>query len=169
MSYLGQRPKDQITRETQGSRQLSVGKELRKLPGPAMPEGSTTVVSAINNPSRRLSGLVEVFFDEDPDPILVGSDATNFAGSNWTIRAQAIALSHARRPLHIVESAVLLPRAYEFDTGVRGILVSTVLAHPLDSGGLAVAGTWYMRCRWEPNTPMSDDEVMFLFSHCALL
>lgn len=163
MSSLSQRTNEQATRDGGGVRQKDVLVQILKQPS----DVSQRVFNiGIRNPSRRLSLATEVWFEATSGGVL------NYAGaggtSKWDLYAEGEGINTGNPSLSIIEFQEDLPRIYEYDTAVRHIRVRTVLYAPdtLIPVAAAVPGIWYLRAKWEPNTPLDDKELTHLFSDC---
>jgi hypothetical protein len=159
MSWTQQRPALQVIREKQGLRQKS---ELVALTNQSGATPAQAVV-AVKTPSRRLSAMVEVFFE----PLTDAESSIVLYNATWTTRAKAIGIRLSDANLNPINSALALPDSYELDSAIRILRVQADFTTPPTNALLAfVFGTWYLRARWEPNTPMTDEELNQLFNDC---
>jgi hypothetical protein len=160
VSYKTQRPANEVTRETQGTRQLSQRILLTGQPGT-----DAQKIVEVYTPSRRLSVGIEVFFE----PNVEAESVIALYNATWTTRAKAVGVKLSDVNLHVIESAVALPRMYELDSSIRIFRVQAdFVSPPTTAAAVFVFGNWYLRALWEPNTPLRDEELQHLFADCHL-
>jgi len=189
MSSITQRPENQAVREIQGRRQIE---KTLQIPY-TWDDDQVEFKYVIQNPSRRLSLSIEVFYaqlDASTDPAVViawingagnGTIDTPLAADTNTITlrgrtsnvpvlgnaADLISIPGSGSLNWIVETPAQLPFAYELDTALRQIDATIVLQGPTVDE-IATPITWYIRTRWEPNIEISDRELVDLFAACDL-
>lgn len=121
---------------------------------------SAAVVARLVNPSRKLGCSFQIHF-EPTDVKAVSS----FGTSTWSPRAFD---PNGARVLHFLEEAEELPRLYEMETFVPGVLIAATLGLPVDSTPATVPGTWVLRARWEPSMPMCEADASALYGLCSI-
>lgn len=172
MSYTTARPSQQVLREAQGKRILSLKEALLKTENPSITGRVPTI--EVNNPSARLTGSIQIFFEpdvgvqeQDLDGYGAGGGAFGYFGSGWDLWAAAPGVNSRSNILNRVESGEVLPRSYEWDSGVKIVRVTATLATP-QAGAVSVPGTWYVRAYWEPTIDFVGDlqELVDLFAEC---
>ena len=166
MSWDLGRPDAQVLRESQGKRILQRMEPIWK----TLPATTLTFFYEVTNPSTRVSGEVEVFFEPDND---IDDAVTNWLTNAWKITARARGINKITLPLHQVDplppaTSVALPRAYEWASQVKRVRLEIDLETPQKAGPTDVPGIWYIRAQWEPNVLMSDEELNDIFSDCQL-
>ena len=164
MSYSTQRHADQIIRATSGRKQLSILVPLIAVTAADFPH---RVSFSIDNPSSRLSMIVEVFFEADAWP---GTQILHDAAEEyWVLWAATKGVTSGLQQMYILEDTEPLPRAYEVDSGITNYIIYSLVNAPFDTVAAARrAGKWYGRVRWEPNCEISDAELTQLFSLCQV-
>lgn len=161
-NITGLATKLQVTRDT-GNKRVKEQVELLLI-NPADATARSKRLIAIT-PSRRISFAIEVWFEADNG---VSTLILAYPTSNWDIIALARGVNTGFNLLHTLQSAQIIPKMYELDSALRGIYVA-VHMKAATNDGTPVAGKWYCRGYWEPNTPMDDSELTSLFSACQLL
>jgi hypothetical protein len=173
MGWITQRPNSQDVRAAQGKRVLSLTQELLQTTSPAGAGRVATI--EIQNPSARLTGSVQIFFE--PDVGVQEQDITGYGaaggafgyfGSGWDLWAATPGVNGGSVILNRVESVEVLPRSYEWDSGVKVIRVTATMSTPL-AAAVAVAGRWYIRVYWEPTVDFvgGEKELVDLFAQCS--
>jgi len=161
VSYVIQRPENQVVRESQGIRQKSQDVSINVV-NSAGDAAQPHVF--VNTPDRRISSYLEVYFDPEPgtQPI------TSFAGSIWTVDARTTGKNFGNLPLHTLEAAKAIPRAFELTSNIKISRYVATCNVPLDTSAVLVPGRWIARAYWTPNLEMEDKELVQLFSRCQL-
>lgn len=128
-------------------------------------------------PSRLLSLSMELFYKPvfasapTQNPLLAAAIDAASATNTYSIRALTKGIDGADRDLHwVVGSASTgnpLPGMYETDSGVRLYRLTASSKAPTVAAAVMQLD-WYVRCRWEPNLPISDDYCIKLFAACDL-
>ncbi len=181
MSYLNTRPQRQVLRSGQGRKQLMIEKVIAETA--SVVTGHSRLVSV---PSGRLNCTIELFWDtirltntnQIPDLITNGvasyiASATNSAvitGITDPVSRSndsSLYVSLQSGTLHTILPATTLPLAYELTTGVKQVSVAIVITAPTVNGN-PIFPVWAMRCRYEPNTDIDDDELALLFNDCSI-
>lgn len=170
MAMLNARPTNQAQRGGGGKRQkvdtIPVYHFTNAL-------GVIDFVVEVHTPSARLAGALEVFFEPDnQSSVLVSLNA------EWALRAYTFGVNKDRAFLNYVDPvqvpfpAVLstypLPRSYEWNTGIRLLQAQLALGDASSEGPVLSPGIYYARARWEPNTDISDEELVQLFNECSI-
>jgi hypothetical protein len=113
----------------------------------------------IINPSRRLGCGFAVLFKPD-----TAQTVADWPSSTWTpIAFDPIGGEF----IHELESAIALPRMYELESYVPGVIVQGTLGVPTDAAAATVPGMWLLRVRWEPCIPMCDEEAQSIYAACS--
>ncbi len=127
----------------------------------------------IFTPSKRLSCIIEVLFE--PDDGVQGTYTWASTNHKWVLDAMALPVAKlAATPLNnlqtsdIVAGTHMLPTAYELDSGLRAARASLTMISP-HINGVESTGIWAIRARWEPNTPMSKEQVKAFFAKCSII
>lgn len=163
MSYTTTRSPRQVKREGLGTKLIAVTAKITDIIGGA---GANVATCIITNPSTRLHGQVEVFFEptSEPEPIF------SYNASVWDIDAFAKGLNRRMDRLHNVELNENLPRAYEWNTAIKIVRVVATCLVPQTAAAADIDGTWYVRAYFEPNMDFTgdDEELQKLFSEAGL-
>lgn len=171
MSYVQAQRENEVVWETRGTRQISA--IVKVLTVPAGGIGTNTIRGLnIRNPSARLSGIVEVFYEVTAATF---SEAQIVAyNSNWKIGNQAIGVETGNvalkgfYPDNTGITTISLPDSYEWNSSTSIIQVILNLDDPDDGAAGIIPGNWYVRVRWEPNTDISDEELTILFNKAGI-
>lgn len=137
-------------------------------------DGSVNAIRSfdITNPSTRIAGWVEVFFEQDGDTLVADYDST------WNIAVYARGVNKGENTLNLVDppgppiSALTdpdIPRSYSWQDSGKIVRVRLNLGVVQDSGGFPIQGTWYARVYWEPtDSTIEENELQKMFSECQI-
>lgn len=130
------------------------------------------VFAQVNVSSALVSVIVESFFVPDSG---TEGDITNY-NANW--RIYGLAWDNARSwarlhrvdpdPLQTTPTVTPMPTAYEMASGIRAYRIQGEFDGPPLRTAAEALGTWFLRARFEINTPMPDDVAAALLSRCSL-
>lgn len=128
------------------------------------------VYAQVNVSSSRISCLIETFFR--PDTSGAETTITDYAAA-WKVWGLAWDTANKMQRLHQVDnsdgSSRDMPTAYEMSSQIRAYRIQGEFdGLPQTVAPADVPGVWFLRARWEINTPMDDKLARLLLAQCSL-